>query len=168
MQLIVIIHNIRSIHNVGSILRTCEGFGINKVFCTGYTPFPTQPDDMRLPHLRNKITKQIHKTALGAETLLSVEQSDDLSPVIAKLKNDEFTIVALEQSPRAIMLPDYKPQTQKLALLLGEEVHGITPELLLQCDQIIEIPMRGKKESFNVSVATGIALYAISLTQPDA
>ncbi len=162
MQLVVILHNIRSTHNVGSILRSCDGFGVEKIYCTGYTPYPTLPDDKRLPHLRNKITKQIHKTALGAETTLQVIQSDEISSVIDRLKSDKFELVALEQSPRAIMLPDYvPPAAQKIALLLGEEVHGTPSELLALCDEILEIPMCGKKESFNVSVATGIALYEL-------
>jgi tRNA G18 (ribose-2'-O)-methylase SpoU len=112
--------------------------------------------------LRNKLTAQIYKTALGAEATMPIEQSDELAPIIAKLKADGFELVALEQSPQAMMLPDFIPSQQKIALLLGEEVHGIPPELLEQCDHIIEIPMKGKKESFNVSVATGIALYGLT------
>lgn len=162
MEIAVIAHNIRSTHNIGSILRTSDGFGVTKVFCTGYTPYPTLPGDTRLPHLRDKLTAQIHKTALGAEATMPVEQSDELAPVIAKLKADGFELIALEQSPRAVMLPDFAPGKQKIALLLGEEVHGTPADLLKQCEHIIEIPMRGKKESFNVSVAAGIALYALT------
>jgi tRNA G18 (ribose-2'-O)-methylase SpoU len=162
MEIVVIAHNIRSTHNIGSILRTSDGFGVSKVFCTGYTPYPTLPNDTRLAHLRNKLTAQIYKTALGAEATMPIEQSDELAPIIAKLKADGFELVALEQSPQAMMLPDFIPSQQKIALLLGEEVHGIPPELLEQCDHIIEIPMKGKKESFNVSVATGIALYGLT------
>lgn len=162
MTIVVIAHNIRSTHNIGSILRTSDGFGVLKVYCTGYTPYPTLSIDTRLPHIRAKITKQIHKTALGAETTMPVEQSDDLTPVLADLKSQGYELIALEQSPRAILLPKYNPKHKKIALLLGEEVHGITAELLNQCDQIIEIPMKGKKESFNVSVAAGIALYRLN------
>lgn len=163
MQIVVIAHNIRSTHNIGAILRTCDGFGVQKVYCTGYTPCPALPGDTRLEHIRDKLTKQIHKTALGAETSVPVTQSDDVAPVIAELKNDGYQIVALEQSPNAILLPNFTPP-QKIALLLGEEVHGTPQELLATCDTIIEIPMVGQKESFNVSVAAGIALYAISTT----
>lgn len=163
MEIAVIAHNIRSTHNVGSILRTSDGFGVSKVFCTGYTPYPTLPGDTRLPHLRDKLTAQIHKTALGAETTMSLQQSDDLQPVLDTLKADGYQLVALEQSPRSVMLQDFTTTHKKIALLLGEEVHGIPADLLAQCDMTIEIPMKGTKESFNVSVATGIALYGISV-----
>jgi tRNA G18 (ribose-2'-O)-methylase SpoU len=162
MQIVVIAHNIRSTHNIGAILRTSDGFGVQKVYCTGYTPYPALPGDNRLQHMRDKLTKQIHKTALGAETSVPILQSDDITPVISQLKADGYQLVALEQSPKAIMLPDFRPP-QKIALLLGEEVHGTPQELLAACDAIIEIPMVGQKESFNVSVAAGIGLYALSL-----
>jgi 23S rRNA (guanosine2251-2'-O)-methyltransferase len=165
MEIVVIAHNIRSTHNVGSILRTADGFGIHKVFLTGYTPYPTQANDTRLPHMRDKITKQIHKTALGAELSVANEYFDDAAAVITSLRNDGFYIAALEQSPKSVMLPDFKPTTPKLALLLGEEVHGIEGHLQAMCDAILEIPMSGAKESFNVSVATGIALYELSTSQ---
>lgn len=163
MNLIVIAHNIRSAHNIGSILRTADGFGVARVYCTGYTPYPTIPGDSRLPHLRDKITSQIRKTALGAELSLPVTQSDEIIPVLQHLKSDGFEIVALEQAKDAVLLPEFHPRGPKLALLLGEEVHGTTPALLRASDCIIEIPMKGKKESFNVSVAAGIALYALSV-----
>lgn len=162
MQIVVIAHNIRSTHNIGSILRTSDGFGVQKVYCTGYTPYPAQPQDARLPHLRDKITEQIHKTALGAETNVPTEQSDELQPVINTLKAEGYQLVALEQAENSVALPDFVPP-QKIALLLGEEVYGTPPALLAQCDEIIEIPMVGKKESFNVGVAAGIGLYALSL-----
>lgn len=161
MEIIVIAHNIRSTHNVGSILRTADGFGIAKVFFTGYTPYPTQPNDPRLPHERDKLMKQIHKTALGAELTVPNQYAPDPVPVIQALKKQNYTVVALEQDDRAVMLPQYKAPGS-VVLLLGEEVHGIEPHLRDLCDTIIEIPMRGQKESFNVSVATGIALYELS------
>jgi 23S rRNA (guanosine2251-2'-O)-methyltransferase len=161
MEIIVIAHNIRSTHNVGSILRTADGFGIAKVFFTGYTPYPIQPHDTRLPHEREKLMKQIHKTALGAELTVPNEYAEDPKLVIEALKKQNYTIVALEQDARATLLPNYHTQGS-IALLLGEEVHGIEPALRNMCDTILEIPMRGKKESFNVSVATGIALYELS------
>ncbi len=158
-NVVVIAHNIRSTHNVGAILRTSDGFGIHKVYCTGYTPYPTLPGDTRLPHLRDKLTKQINKTALNAKMV--VEQSDELEPALSALRADGYQLVALEQDPHAVQLPDFRP-SQKIALLLGEEVHGIPKNILEQCDAIIEIPMKGSKESFNVSVAAGIALYELS------
>lgn len=158
-EIIVIAHNIRSTHNVGSIFRTCEGFGVSKIICSGYTPYPMLPNDTRLPHITEKLTKQIHKTALGAETIVPFTYTNHVD--IANLKADGYRIVGLEQDTRAVLLPHYHT-SEKIALLLGEEVEGITSELRDQCDDLIEIPMHGKKESFNVSVATGIALYHLS------
>lgn len=160
-EIIVIAHNIRSTHNIGSIFRSSEGFGVSKIILTGYTPFPTIPNDSRLPHISEKLTKQINKTALGAETIVPFEYRN--MPPIDELKTAGYKIVGLEQAPNSIPLTEYSPPL-KVALLLGEEVEGITPELLSQCDDIIEIPMVGKKESFNVSVATGIALFHLTST----
>lgn len=159
-EIVVLAHNIRSTHNVGAIFRTAEGFGISKIILSGYSPYPTFAGDTRLPHISRKITEQIHKTALGAESLVPFEQTDQ--PPIEHLKSKGFRLVALEQAKGSIDLRDYKAP-EKVALLLGEEVHGIEPELLAHCDDIIEIPMAGKKESFNVSVAAGIALYSLTI-----
>lgn len=157
-EIIVIAHNIRSTHNVGAIFRTSEGFGVSKIILSGYTPYPRTLRDIRLPHIADKLTNQIHKTALGAEKIVPFEYQE--MPNFESLKSAGFTVVGLEQDTKSIMLPNYTPPT-KIALLLGEEVEGISNDLRLQCDDLIEIPMVGKKESFNVSVATGIALYAL-------
>lgn len=157
---IVIAHNIRSVHNVGAIFRTSEGFGVKEIIISGYTPYPALPTDTRLPHLRDKITQQIHKTALGAENLVPFRYTPEVD--FAALRRDGYRIVALEQHPRSIPLPDYQPP-ERVALVLGEEVAGITANLLKHCDDIVEIPMRGRKESFNVSVACGISLYHLSV-----
>lgn len=159
--IIVIAHNIRSVHNVGSILRSSDGFGVKRVILTGYTPYPKLPNDNRLPHISRKITDQIHKTALGAEQTLTIEHQH--TPDLNSIKNDGYRLVGLEQAERSIALPDYEP-TDKIALLLGEEVAGITPDLLHFCDDVLEIPMYGHKESFNVSVAAGIALYSLRMS----
>ena len=159
-EIIVIAHNIRSTHNVGAIFRTAEGFGVTKIILSGYTPYPTIFKDTRLPHISEKLTSQIHKTALGAETLVPFEYSE--LPPLEALKTAGYRIVGLEQAERSIMIQEYVAP-QKVALLIGEEVHGIEQTYLDQCDDIIEIPMVGEKESFNVSVATGIALYALSI-----
>jgi len=161
-EIIVIADNIRSTHNVGSIFRTCEGFGVSKLILSGYTPYPTIPGDRRLPHIREKLTGQIHKTALGTESILPFEYQPTLD--LASLALAGFRIVGLEQDAKASVLPDYKPPT-KIALLLGEEVEGIDQSLRDRCDDLIEIPMKGTKESFNVSVAAGIALYALTTTR---
>jgi len=158
-EIIVIAHNIRSTHNVGAIFRTSEGFGISRIILSGYTPYPLLPDDSRLPHISRKLTEQIHKTALGAETIVPFEHRD--TPDFEALRAAGFTIVGLEQDPRSVLLSKYKAP-KKIALLLGEEVAGIEANLRDQCDELIEIPMRGKKESFNVSIAAGIALYALT------
>jgi tRNA G18 (ribose-2'-O)-methylase SpoU len=159
-EIIVIAHNIRSTHNIGSIFRTCEGFGVSKIIISGYSPYPKMPNDKRIPHLEAKLTAQIHKTALGAETMVPFEYQDQ--PDFTSFKNQGYRIVGLEQDKRSVLLQNYKAP-QKIALLLGEEVNGITDNLLDQCDDLIEIKMTGKKESFNVSVAAGIALYQLSI-----
>lgn len=156
----LLLHNIRSAHNVGSIFRTAEGFGVTNIIISGYTPYPRHEHDTRLPHIADKITSQIHKTALGAETLVPFEQHDTLD--LAPLQRAGYSIIGLEQDARSSVLSNYTPPS-KLALLLGEEVEGISKTLLDQCDAIIEIPMKGQKESFNVSVAAGIALYQLTL-----
>lgn len=160
-KIIVIAHNIRSTHNVGSVFRSCDGFGIKKLYLTGYTPYPILQNDTRLPHISEKLTTQISKTALGAEKTVPFSYEENIQNIIKKLQNDGYSILGLEQDSRSVMLPEYVPQ-QKIALILGEEVNGITDTIMQQCDTLLEIPMQGKKESFNVSVAAGIALYALS------
>lgn len=157
-KITLVLHNIRSTHNVGSIFRTAEGFGVQKIVLSGYTPHPTYINDSRLPHLSEKITKQIHKTALGAEKMVPFEYYEDIDDW---LRQNRLPIVALEQTKESQSIRDYQPPGE-FALLLGEEVYGVTEELLARCDGFIEIPMSGKKESFNVSVAAGIALYSLS------
>jgi len=159
-EIIVIAHNIRSTHNIGSIFRTCEGFGVSKIILSGYSPYPKIENDARLPHIAEKLTEQIHKTALGAETMIPFEHLDTLD--LAYFKMNDFHVVGLEQDKRSVMLNQYK-SPEKIVLLLGEEVHGIPQELIDQCDDLVEIPMSGKKESFNVSVAAGIALYQLTI-----
>lgn len=158
-NIIVVAHNIRSTHNIGSIFRTCEGFGVEKIILSGYSPYPAIPHDPRLPHIANKLTSQIHKTALGAESMVPFEYQE--VPDFTALRRTGYKIIGLEQDTRSILLHDYVP-VDKIVLLLGEEVHGLTPELLDECEDLIEIPMTGQKESFNVSVATGIALYGLT------
>lgn len=166
-EITLILHNIRSTHNVGSMFRTAEGFGVRRIIITGYTPYPDlslvdQPDP-RLPHIREKLTAQIHKTALGAEAMVPFEQFPTLEAWLAANNvGDQLPVVALEQSERSVMLPDFQPP-ERLALLLGEEVHGISSDVLARCDHVVEIPMFGQKESFNVSVATGMALYGLMM-----
>jgi 23S rRNA (guanosine2251-2'-O)-methyltransferase len=146
-NIVVICHNIRSAHNVGSIFRTADGAGVAKIYLSGYTPAP--------PH------RGISKTALGAEDAVSWRKTASLSRLIEALKRDEFEIVALEQSSRGRIYTDYNSR-KKIALILGNEFRGINDKILRKCDDVIEIPMRGKKESLNVSVAFGIVIYSIT------
>jgi tRNA G18 (ribose-2'-O)-methylase SpoU len=165
MKLVVLAHNIRSTYNVGAILRSCEGFGVSKVIFSGYTPYPQLPSDSRLPHAVSKLTTKIAKTALGAERLVTCEYSSSVARTIQPLKKSGYLVVALEQTKSSLDLPGFTPQASKVALLLGEEVKGVDPELLSLCDQSVEIPMFGQKESFNVAVAAGIALYQLRCLQ---
>ena len=161
MYVALVISDIRSTHNVGSLLRTCDGLGIEAVYMTGITPYPAgHPDDHRLPHLAKKIDTAIHKTALGAEHSVPWLYHPNTAHIITKLKKDGWTIFALEQHPSSqaidtIEVPD------KVALVVGNEVDGVPEDILVMCDQIVEIPMVGTKESFNVSVAGALGLYTL-------
>lgn len=157
-DIVLIAHNLRSTHNVGSLLRTAEGLGVTKVILSGYTPHPVHQHDRRLPHESAKITKAINKTALGAESLVKWEYHNDVLPVIAYLKKNGYAVAAVEQTEDAKELPKYHPPT-KVALLVGREVEGVEYEVLAACDLALEIPMFGKKESFNVVQAAAMAMY---------
>lgn len=152
--MILILHNIRSIHNVGSIFRTADGAGVSKIFLTGYTPTPI--DRFKLPR------KDFAKVSLGAEKTIPWEYAKTFGAAVKKVKKDGYTIAAVEQDKNSTPLFDYKPESiEKLALVLGNEVLGISKPSLKLCDVILEIPMRGKKESLNVSVTAGIAMFAL-------
>ena len=160
-NIVLIAHDIRSTHNVGSLLRTAEGLGIAQVYFTGYTPYPKlATGETRLPHITQKLSRQIHKTALGAEQLVAWSHAEDIALLLQELKTRGYSVVALEQSKHSVALPDYRP-SEKVALLLGREVEGVDPALLAQCDVTLEIPMFGQKESFNVVQAAAMALYQL-------
>ncbi len=142
----VICDNIRSLENVGSIFRTSDALGVSKIFLCGISGRP--------PH------HKISKTALGAENAIPFEYYRQTSRLIDKLKKDKINIIALEQSKTSIDYSKFKPKFP-LALIVGNEVKGINSRILKKCDKIIELPMRGKKESLNVSVSFGIAGYKI-------
>ena len=166
MELIVVLHNIRSTYNVGAILRTAEGFGVLRVILSGYTP--RVHDKTLLPHLRDKLDREIHKTALGAEDMLDIYSSGDIILELKKLKKQGWQIVGLENNIENVpifKLNDTKLKSNlsdKVVLVLGEEVNGINNSLYDIIDLFIEIPVRGQKESFNVSVAAGIAMYGLN------
>lgn len=157
-QIVVIAHNLRSTHNVGSLLRTTEGVGVTHVYLTGYTPYPMTKNDVRLPHESAKIHKQIQKTALGAESSQDWTHNDNIFEVIQKLKSEDYTIAALEQTERSVPLYEYATP-DKIAIILGREAEGMEADVLAACDIALEIPMQGQKESFNVVQAAAMALY---------
>lgn len=157
-DIIVVAHNLRSTHNVGSLLRTAEGLGVQKVILSGYTPHPGHDNDRRLPHEADKISKQINKTALGAENSIKWEYHAEILEVLKKLKKDGYIVVAIEQTDDGHLLHKYHPP-HKIALVLGREVEGIEQDVLDACDVALEIPMFGKKESYNVVQAAAMAMY---------
>ena len=157
-SIIIIAHNLRSTHNVGSLLRTADGLGVETVYLTGYTPYPRQVDDVRLPHLAQKIHRDISKTALGAEQSVRWESIPDISVLIADLKSQGYVVAALEQTPFAKDISTYRPP-ERLALILGREVEGVEQEVLALSDLQLVIPMLGSKESFNVVQAAAMAVY---------
>src|SRR5579862_2755958 len=166
--IVLVVNNLRSAHNVGSLLRTAEGLGIQKVYLAGYTPYPESPDDERLPHLRQKISRQIHKTALGAEGMVEWQHVDDIKACLEALGREGYLIAALEQTDRAVNLADFRP-SQPVALIIGNELEGIDKQLLDKSAVHLRIPMRGQKESFNVAAAAAMALYHLSnLDKPGA
>jgi tRNA G18 (ribose-2'-O)-methylase SpoU len=143
----VICDNIRSLENIGSIFRTADALGVSKIFLCGISGKP--------PH------HKISKTALGAEKTVPFEYCRQVGRLIDKLKERKINIIALEQDKKAISYTKFKPKFP-LALIIGNEVKGVSKKILLKSDKIIYLPMRGKKESLNVSVAFGVAGYYIT------
>lgn len=158
-SIILVAHNLRSTHNIGSLLRTADGLAAEAVWLTGHTPYPSRDKaDNRLPHIAKKVDHQIAKTALGAEKTVVWQHSVDVLAVITELKAQGYTVAALEQTKQSLKLPAFKPPS-KLVLVLGREVEGLESEVIEQCDLALEIPMLGKKESYNVTQAAAMALY---------
>lgn len=162
-HLIVVAHNLRSCHNVGSLLRTAEGLGVKEVILSGYTPYPRHATDSRMPHLAAKLDRQITKTALGTEKLIPWQHMETIEEVFRYLASQNIPIAAVEQSPRSIALPSFVPP-QQIALLVGRETEGLEPDILERCSIVLEIPMPGKKESFNVVQAAAMAMYHCAFT----
>lgn len=133
------------------MFRTADAFGIDKLFLVGYTPHPPKP--------------QIDKVSLGAEKWMSWEGRDDLKKLIKELKKEKFKIIGLEKNEKSREIEGVRKEIKKInkfALIVGNEVEGVKPEILKMCDHVAHIPMLGKKESLNVSVAAGIAMYCLS------
>jgi 23S rRNA (guanosine2251-2'-O)-methyltransferase len=151
-KLILILDNIRSTYNVGSIFRTSDASGVSEIALCGITP---QPID-RFGRDRSDIAK----VSLGSEQIISWQPFKSTKEAIEHYQDEGFEIVALEQDDRSIDYTDFVPQ-KDVALVLGEETKGLSKDILGMCSKVIEIPMRGEKESLNVSVAAGIAMYEI-------
>ena len=158
MLIVAVLDNIRSVHNVGSIFRTADAAGVEKVFCCGITPAPLD----RFKHVRPDFAK----VALGAEKSVAWESRKSTMELIQELKNNGWKIFAVEQTSNSI--PYYRAGANarmkklgKIALVVGAEVDGISKEILALADEILEIPMHGKKESRNVAVAFGVVAFAM-------
>jgi tRNA G18 (ribose-2'-O)-methylase SpoU len=149
----LVLENVRSAENVGSIFRTADGFGVQKIYLVGYTPSPID----RFGRKR----KDIQKTALGAEESVAYESVETIGELLSRFKQKGISVVSVEQSGTSIMLRDFIPQFP-LALILGNEVHGVSGIALEQSDSVVEIPMGGSKESFNVGVAAALVLYHVN------
>lgn len=144
--IIIILDDIRSLHNIGSVFRTSDAFLIEKIYLCGITAVPPN--------------KEIHKTALGATDTVTWEYAKDVLDVIAKLKEEKVKIYSIEQTENAIMLDDFQPDTEiKYALIFGNEVKGVSQEAINLSDGVIEIPQLGSKHSLNISVSAGIVIW---------
>ncbi|QQS61011.1 MAG: hypothetical protein IPN70_03950 [Candidatus Moraniibacteriota bacterium] len=163
-NIVILAHNIRSAHNIGALFRTADGFGVSKIFLSGYSPVPYKENSL----YKNKGQKEIEKTALGAEKNIPWEYFSKLSSVLERIHKEGFFLVALEQSPKSIPFHNeiIRKKTQ-LAILLGNEVLGVHGKTLKKMDAICEIPMRGKKNSFNVIIACAVFLGAIRYFDKD-
>ncbi len=154
--MIILLHNIRSSHNVGSIFRTADAAGCEQIYLCGVTPHPTDRF--------GRENTDLIKVSLGAENVIKWQHWELIEEAIVELKKQNYKIFALEQSDKS---QDYrhvalnKKDWEQGALLLGDEVRGLSTELLSQCDQILEIPMAGQKESLNVAVAFGVAIFEL-------
>ncbi len=162
-NIVLILDNIRSAHNVGSLFRTAEGLGLRKIYLCGITPYPKVLNDSRLPHQILKATKQIDKTALGSVDLISYDYYKEALKLVNELKKDNYLILALEQAKDSIFLDQIKTSSSKIALIVGNEINGVEQKVLNSCHHIIEIKMFGKKESFNVVQAAAMALFYFTL-----
>lgn len=141
----VILDNIRSLNNIGSVFRTSDAFLIEKIYLCGYTAKP--------PH------REIQKTALGATESVNWEYEEDILKVVNLLQKNNTKVYAIEQTENAIMLDDFMVEESKIAVIFGNEVQGVQQEVINQCDGVIEIPQLGTKHSLNISVSCGIVLW---------
>lgn len=143
--IIVILDNIRSLNNIGSVFRTSDAFLIEKIYLCGYTAQP--------PH------REIQKTALGATESVNWEYNQDIFEVLNSLQKDNTKIYAIEQTEDSIMLDEFSTNSDKIAVVFGNEVQGVQQEVINKCDGVIEIPQIGTKHSLNISVSCGVVLW---------
>ena len=144
--LIIVLDNIRSLHNIGAVFRTADAFLIEKIYLCGITACP--------PH------KEIRKTALGATESVEWEYREDVAALLQELKAQKIHTIALEQAKGAVMLQDFNPEPEATyALIFGNEVKGVQQIIVDNCDTVVEIPQEGTKHSFNVSVSAGIVMW---------
>ncbi|APG66006.1 RNA methyltransferase [Tenacibaculum todarodis] len=144
--IIVVLDNIRSLNNVGSVFRTSDAFLIEKIYLCGITATPPNKD--------------IHRTALGATESVDWEYAEDTLSVIQKLKDSNIKVLAIEQAENSTKLNDFTPEkNQKYAIVMGNEVKGVQQEVVSSADGCIEIPQLGTKHSLNISVTTGVVLW---------
>lgn len=151
-EVVLVLPDIRSAHNVGSMFRTADAAGVSRVVLCGYTPRPVDKF--------NRVQKEIAKTALGGEMSVGWKYEKSVSKALDELKKGGFTIVAIEQSPDSVDYKKYKTP-KKIALVVGNEVKGLPKKILNKCDVALEIQMKGEKESLNVGVAAGVVLFRI-------
>ncbi len=160
--MIVVLHNVRSAHNVGSIFRTADAARVEKIYLCGYTPTPF--DEYGLP------ISALIKTALGAEKTVAWEKGGQTARLLDKLRKEGKKIFAVEQSKRSIpynRLALSKAELDNTVLVMGNEIKGVSPSVLARAEKILEIPMFGKKESLNVAVAFGIVAYGLKMNSSD-
>jgi tRNA G18 (ribose-2'-O)-methylase SpoU len=150
--------NVRSAHNVGSLMRTMDGLGLKYFISVGYTPYIEISNDNRLPHIRKRANALIHKTALGAENSVTTLHFDTFSEGANYVKSQGYELVALEQAATSVDLKNFELKS-RTCLVLGNEVNGLEKSQLETVDKILEIPMAGQKESFNVAEAAAMAMF---------
>ena len=143
----ILLHNVRSMHNVGAAFRSADAFGIGEILLSGFSPTPPRPE--------------ITKTAIGAEKYMDWQYLEDTPKAISQFKEDGYTFIGLEQTTESVLLPNYElPGDTSICLVFGNEVTGVDDEILEHIDHFVEIPQYGHKHSLNVSVTVGVALYA--------
>ena len=148
LPIVVVVDNVRSLNNIGSVFRTSDAFRLEKIYLCGITATP--------PH------REIHKTALGAEESVAWEYFEETIEAIRKLKTEGFTIVTVEQTENSLSLEDYAiEKTRKYAFIFGNEVKGVQQNVVNLSDLCLEIPQFGTKHSFNISVSAGIVLWEV-------